>query len=76
MIWTRTEENKYECNTNNWHFIIETNSEGNNILSSITHFKNLENSKRILLIKDDVRECFHYAFDLNLLTERRIDESK
>lgn len=72
MNWTKTDNNIYECQTNYWHFIIETNPEGNNILSHITHFKALKNNKKILVIEDNVRRCFYYAFDLNLKSEKGV----
>ena len=70
MNWNKINDNTYECITNHWHFFIETNPEGENILSYITHYKTLKNSKKTLLIEDDVKKCFYYAFDINLKSER------
>lgn len=69
MNWTKINKNTYECETPYWHFFIETNPDGNNILSTTNDFGH-KNTKTILSIKEDVRKCFYTAFDLNLLTER------
>lgn len=69
MNWTKINKNTYECETPYWHFFIETNPDENNILSTINEFSHKE-TKRILSIEEDVRECFYTAFDLNLIAER------
>lgn len=69
MNWTKINKNTYECKTPYWHFFIETNPDGNNILSTTNDFGH-KNTKTILSIEEDVRKCFYTAFDLNLLTER------
>ena len=70
MNWTKINKSTYECETPYWHFFIETNPDGDNILSTTNKF-NYKETKRILSIEEDVRECFYTAFDLNLMTERR-----
>lgn len=70
MNWTKINKNTYECETPYWHFFIETNPNGDNTLSTISHYKHLENDTRIILISKDIRQCFYRAFDLNLLFER------
>lgn len=70
MNWIKINKNTYECKTPYWHFIIKTNPNGDNTLSTISHYKYLENDTRIILISKDVRQCFYRAFDLNLLSER------
>lgn len=71
MNWNKINNNTYECQTDFWHFIIKTNPNGDSILSTISHYKHLENDTKIILISKDVRQCFYRAFDLNLLSERR-----
>lgn len=70
MNWTKINKNTYECETPYWHFFIETNPDGNNILSTTNDFGH-KNTKTILSIEEDVRKCFYAAFDLNLITERK-----
>jgi len=69
LNWTKINKNTYECKTPYWHFFIETNPDGNNILSTTNKFNHKE-TKRTLSIEQDVRKCFHTAFDLNLMAER------
>lgn len=70
MNWIKINKNTYECETPYWHFFIETNPDGDNILSTTNKFKHKE-IKRTLSIEQDVRECFCTAFDLNLMAERK-----
>lgn len=70
MNWTKINKNTYECKTPYWHFFIETNPDGNNILSTTNKIDN-NKTKRIVSIEKDVRECFYTAFNLNLRTERK-----
>ena len=70
MNWTKINKSTYECETPYWHFFIETNPDGDNILSTTNKFSHKE-TKRILSIEKDVKECFYTAYDLNLIAERR-----
>jgi hypothetical protein len=69
LNWTKINKNTYECETPYWRFFIETNPNGNNILSTTSDLGH-KNMKTVLSIEEDVRQCFYKAFDLNLLTER------
>ena len=71
MEW-RKEGNSYYADYGTWHFKLDTSDTINMLWNKRPGEKDYNN---LLCAKEDVRKCFHAAFDLVLMYMRREDES-